>query len=192
MEWITSLDLASEDGTIPTLKVSVDYNKFPMRWKACHSWKHRGKNIVLVEGKANMRAEGGERKIQFETWIERKNAPITAGFTENIKLLLEILMFRYSITMEIGQHFPIHNVYRFLKHRNILMKYKLRAYISMTSPIQYPNTCTIVHITVNRSSSYNSLSPSSATIAMLADCVGRIEAPTKTQTNELVACDWIG
>ena len=79
----------------------------------------------------------------------KKYAPTTAEFAKNIGLLLEILMFRYSITVGIGHHFPFHNVYRFLKHKNILMKYKIRAYISMTSPIQYSNTCTIVHITVN-------------------------------------------
>jgi hypothetical protein len=58
-------------------------------------------------------------------------------------------MVRQSIIVEIGQHFSIHNIYRFMKHINILIKDNIRAYISMTSPVQYPNTYTIVHITVN-------------------------------------------
>ena len=50
------------------------------------------------------------------------------------------------ITVEIGQHFSIHNVYRFLKHTLVIIIYKIRAYITMTSQIHLPNLCTIVHI----------------------------------------------
>ena len=38
---MTNIDLVSEDGTLPPQKVIVDYDKLPMRCKACHSWKHR-------------------------------------------------------------------------------------------------------------------------------------------------------
>ena len=46
--------------------------------------------------------------------------------------------------MEIGQHFPIPIIYRFRKHINILIKYNIRAYISMTSPLQYPNAPSLI------------------------------------------------
>ena len=39
--WVTSIDLETEDGTLPPQNVLVDYDKLPMRCKACHSWKHR-------------------------------------------------------------------------------------------------------------------------------------------------------
>jgi hypothetical protein len=39
--WVTTIDLESENGTMPAQKVLVDYDKLPMRCKACHSWKHR-------------------------------------------------------------------------------------------------------------------------------------------------------
>ena len=39
--WVTNIDLESEDGLLPTQKILVDYDKLPMRCKACHSWKHR-------------------------------------------------------------------------------------------------------------------------------------------------------
>ena len=39
--WVTSIELETEDGSHPTQKVLVDYDKLPMRCKTCHSWKHR-------------------------------------------------------------------------------------------------------------------------------------------------------
>ena len=42
--WVTSIDLVSDDGTLPPQRVLVDYDRLPMRCKACHSWKHRVHN----------------------------------------------------------------------------------------------------------------------------------------------------
>lgn len=39
--WVTSIDLEVEGGILPPQKILVDYDKLPMRCKACHSWKHR-------------------------------------------------------------------------------------------------------------------------------------------------------
>ena len=39
--WVTNIDLEVEGGILPPLKILVDYDKLPMRCKACHSWKHR-------------------------------------------------------------------------------------------------------------------------------------------------------
>ena len=39
--WVTSIDLETEDGSLPPQKILVDYDKLPMRCKVCHNWKHR-------------------------------------------------------------------------------------------------------------------------------------------------------
>lgn len=42
--WVTIIDIdGGEEGSIPQ-RVLVDYNKLPMRCKACHSWKHQVKD----------------------------------------------------------------------------------------------------------------------------------------------------
>ena len=39
---VTNIDMETkESGTFPNQKMPVDYDKLPMRCKACHSWKHR-------------------------------------------------------------------------------------------------------------------------------------------------------
>ena len=35
--WVTSIDLETEEGILPTQKIIVDYDRLPMRCKACHS-----------------------------------------------------------------------------------------------------------------------------------------------------------
>ena len=39
--WITSIELVSEDSTIPPQRVIIDYDKLPMRCRACQSWQHK-------------------------------------------------------------------------------------------------------------------------------------------------------
>ena len=39
--WVTSITLESEDGTGPAQSVTVDYDRMPIRCRACQSWKHR-------------------------------------------------------------------------------------------------------------------------------------------------------
>jgi len=39
--WITSIELKSEEGTGPPQSVIVDYDKMPIRCRACQSWKHK-------------------------------------------------------------------------------------------------------------------------------------------------------
>ena len=54
-----------------------------------------------------------------------------------------------SITVEIDNHFPIHNVHIFMKHIiYIIIIRKMKAYITMTSQIQLPNLCIVIHISV--------------------------------------------
>ena len=47
--WVTSIDLQTEDGTLPTQKVIVDYDKLPMRCKTCHSWQHRVRDCNEIQ-----------------------------------------------------------------------------------------------------------------------------------------------
>lgn len=42
--WITSINLESEEGILPPQEVLVDYDKLPIRCKACLSWKHMVKD----------------------------------------------------------------------------------------------------------------------------------------------------
>ena len=59
--WVTSIDLASEDGALPTHKALVDYVKLPMRCKACQSWKHRVRECIEIQ-KRHVR--GGRRPMR--------------------------------------------------------------------------------------------------------------------------------
>jgi hypothetical protein len=54
--WVTSIDLETEGGILPVQKVLVDYDKLPMRCKACHSWKHRVRDCKEIPRK-NFRGE---------------------------------------------------------------------------------------------------------------------------------------
>ena len=47
--WVTSIDLETEGGILPVQKVIVDYDKLPMRCKACHSWKHRVRDCKEIQ-----------------------------------------------------------------------------------------------------------------------------------------------
>jgi hypothetical protein len=47
--WVTSIDLETEGRTLPIQKILVDYDKLPMRCKACHSWKHRVRDCLEVQ-----------------------------------------------------------------------------------------------------------------------------------------------
>ena len=67
--WVTSIDLESEDGTLPTQKVLVDYDKLPMRCKACQSWKHRVKDCNEIQ-KRHVR--GGRRPIRAPYTFQRE------------------------------------------------------------------------------------------------------------------------
>ena len=58
--WITSIDLETESGEMPVQKVLVDYDKLPMRCKACHSWKHRVRDCNEIQ-KNTLR--GGRRPM---------------------------------------------------------------------------------------------------------------------------------
>lgn len=48
---MTNIDLEMEDGTLPTQKAIVDYDKLPMRCKACHSWQHRMRDCNEMQKK---------------------------------------------------------------------------------------------------------------------------------------------
>ena len=39
--WATSIDLEMENGLMPPQKIMVDYDKLPIRCRACLSWKHK-------------------------------------------------------------------------------------------------------------------------------------------------------
>ena len=39
--WVTNIMLESEEGVVPPQEVMVDYDKLPLRCRACHSWKHK-------------------------------------------------------------------------------------------------------------------------------------------------------
>ena len=56
--WVTSIDLETEDGILTTQKIIVDYDRLPMRCKACHNWKHRVRDCNEIQ-KRNVR--GGRR-----------------------------------------------------------------------------------------------------------------------------------
>ena len=56
--WVTSIDFETERGVLLVQKVLVDYDKLPMRCKACHSWKHRVKDCKETQ-KNSLR--GGRR-----------------------------------------------------------------------------------------------------------------------------------
>ena len=49
--WVTNIDLETEGGILPVQKVLVDYDKLPMRCKACHSWKHRMRDCKEIQKK---------------------------------------------------------------------------------------------------------------------------------------------
>ncbi len=38
--WVTSIDLEGGEEGMPPPRVLVDYDKLPIRCKACHNWKH--------------------------------------------------------------------------------------------------------------------------------------------------------
>ena len=59
--WVTSIDLETENGTLPTQKVIVDYDKLPMRCKACHSWLHRVRDCTMMQKRP---LRGGKRSAQ--------------------------------------------------------------------------------------------------------------------------------
>lgn len=54
------MKLETEGGLLPTQKVLVDYDKLPMRCKACHSWKHRVRDCKEIKKKG---VRGGRRPI---------------------------------------------------------------------------------------------------------------------------------
>ena len=56
--WVTSINLETEDGILPTQKIIIDYDRLPMRCKACHNWKHRVRDCNEIQ-KRNVR--GGRR-----------------------------------------------------------------------------------------------------------------------------------
>ena len=60
---------------------------------------------------------------------------MTVDFAHIPSFILNVLRVMDSITVEIGQHFPIHKINRLLKER-IFQKNKIRAYITMTSQLQ--------------------------------------------------------
>ena len=39
--WVTSIKLESEEEIVPPHEVIVEYDKLPLRCRACHSWKHK-------------------------------------------------------------------------------------------------------------------------------------------------------
>ena len=49
--WVTNIDLETEGGVLPVQKVLVDYDKLPMRCKACHSSKHRVRDCKETQKK---------------------------------------------------------------------------------------------------------------------------------------------
>ena len=56
--WVTSIKLESEEEIVPPHEVLVDYDKLPLRCRACHSWKHKVRdckgnqdNIRMGKGK---------------------------------------------------------------------------------------------------------------------------------------------
>ena len=49
--WVTCIELESKDGISPPHKVLVDYNKLPIRCRACHSWKHKVSECDTIQKK---------------------------------------------------------------------------------------------------------------------------------------------
>ena len=49
--WITSIVLETEDSNIPPQRVIVDYDKLPMRCRACQSWLHRVRDCKEIQKK---------------------------------------------------------------------------------------------------------------------------------------------
>ena len=47
--WVTSIDLEDEGGISTLQKVSVDYDKLPMRCKVCQRWKHKIKDYKEIQ-----------------------------------------------------------------------------------------------------------------------------------------------
>lgn len=47
--WVTNVELVFEEGDLPTQKVLVDYDKLPIRCKACHNWKHKVKDCSEIQ-----------------------------------------------------------------------------------------------------------------------------------------------
>lgn len=39
--WVTSIDLESEEGILPSQRIMVNYDKLPIRCRVCLSWKHK-------------------------------------------------------------------------------------------------------------------------------------------------------
>lgn len=67
--WVTSIDLELEDEALPTQKVLVDYEKLPMRCKACHSWKHRIRDCNEIQKKY---VRGGRRPTHAQHTNKKK------------------------------------------------------------------------------------------------------------------------
>ena len=47
--WATSIDLEVEGGVLPTQRIMVDYDKLPIRCRACLSWKHKASECRVFQ-----------------------------------------------------------------------------------------------------------------------------------------------
>ena len=72
--WVTSIDLESEDGLLPTQKVFVDYDQLPMRCKACHSWKHKVKDCNELKKRQGW---GGRRPLHAPHTLQQEKGKNT-------------------------------------------------------------------------------------------------------------------
>ena len=67
--WVTSIDLETDDGILPTLKVLVDYDRLPMRCKVCHNWKHRVRDCNESHKRF---VRGGKRPAQAQPTYQKE------------------------------------------------------------------------------------------------------------------------
>ena len=49
--WVTNIMLEFEEGVVPPQKVMVDYDKLPLRCRACHSWQHKVRDCSEIHDK---------------------------------------------------------------------------------------------------------------------------------------------
>ena len=82
--WVTSIDLETEDGILPTQKILVDYDRLPMRCKACHSWKHRVRDCNKSQ---KLFVRGGRRPTQAQPTYQKEKRKSIAVDEDGFQLV---------------------------------------------------------------------------------------------------------